>query len=161
MLKLVRTDSDNPDFRILVEKLDAILRESDGDEHPFFAQFNKLDTIQNVVVVYFNNIPVGCGAIKEYSKSTAEIKRMYVLDEFRGKGIAKIILKELEKWAEELNFSECILETGKKLSEAVNFYKNSGYEIIPNYGQYAGVELSVCFRKQLQVFRFKVTGKNS
>lgn len=149
MVKTVRTASDNPDFRLLVELLDEELRISDGDEHPFFAQFNKLDKIQNVVVAYSNKIPAGCGAIKEYSKNIAEIKRMYVKTEFRGLRIGRKILKELESWALELNYSECILETGKKLSEAVNFYLSSGYEVIPNYGQYAGVELSVCMKKYL------------
>ncbi|MEO6589269.1 MAG: GNAT family N-acetyltransferase, partial [Pyrinomonadaceae bacterium] len=59
------------------------------------------------------------------------------------------ILAELENWAKELNFSECILETGLKQPEAIRLYQKSGYETILNYGQYAGVENSVCMKKVL------------
>lgn len=153
MVKIIRTDSDNTDFRNLVVQLDEVLRESDGDEHPFFAQFNKLDKIKNVVVAYFNGIPAGCGAIKEYSKDIAEIKRMFVEPEYRGQCIGKRILKELELWAWELNYSECILETGKKQTNAVKLYQNGGYKVIPNYGQYEGVELSVCMKKIINSYQ--------
>ncbi|MCY7362880.1 MAG: GNAT family N-acetyltransferase [Ignavibacteria bacterium] len=149
MIKLLRTDSGNPELSELIKLLDAVLRESDGDEHAFYSQYNKLENIQNFVIAYLNEIPAGCGAIKKNSYNTAEIKRMYVKPEFRGKGIAKNILKELEMWAYELNFSECILETGKKQSNALWLYKSAGYKVIPNYGQYAGVELSVCMKKIL------------
>ncbi|MDQ3020341.1 MAG: GNAT family N-acetyltransferase [Bacteroidota bacterium] len=150
MLKLIRTNSDNADFRMLVELLDEVLRESDGDDHPFYDQFNKLDKIKNAVVVYSDDIPAGCGAIKEYSKDISEIKRMYVKPDFRGQGIGKKILTALELWAAELNFSECILETGKKQTDAIRLYQSAGYEVIPNYGQYAGIDLSVCMKKILK-----------
>lgn len=144
---LKRTTSDNSDFQNLVILLDQDLKIRDGDEHYFFAQFNKLDSIRNVVVYYSDNIPVGCGAFKKYDEQSVEIKRMFVKDEFRRKGIAGIILKELELWAKESGFSACVLETGKKQPEAIRLYQKSGYEKIPNYGQYENVENSVCMRK--------------
>lgn len=146
-IKLLRTDSDNADFRKLVALLDADLAIRDGAEHSFYAQYNKIDKIREVIVAYENETAVGCGAFKEYSRGTAEIKRMYVRENMRGKGIAGKILNELEVWAKELNFAECVLETGLKQPEAIGLYQKSGYEIIPNYGQYAGVENSVCMRK--------------
>ncbi len=149
-IQLIRTGANNKDFLYLIELLDEVLQESDGEEHPFFAQFNKSEDLQNAVVVYLNSIPAGCGAIKKYSDDTAEIKRMFVRAEYRGQGLAKNILKELELWSKELKYSECILETGKKLSDAIRLYQSSGYEIISNYGQYAGVEMSVCMRKILR-----------
>jgi len=150
MTNLVRTNSDNADFRELVELLDQDLQIRDGDEHSFYAQFNKIDKIQHVVVAYEDGEAVGCGAIKEYEKSVAEIKRMFVRPKRRGRGIAKNILYELEKWAGELGFSECILETGWKQPEAIALYQKSGYETIPNYGQYSGVENSVCMKKLIR-----------
>jgi GNAT superfamily N-acetyltransferase len=150
MINLVRTNSDNSDFRELVALLDEDLQIRDGDEHSFYAQFNKIDKIQHVVVAYEDSEAVGCGAIKEYEKSVAEIKRMFVRTERRGCGIAKIILSELETWAGELGFSECILETGWKQPEAIALYQKSGYETIPNYGQYNGVENSVCMKKLIR-----------
>ena len=153
MLTLTRTDSDNSDFIQLVRLLDADLATRDGNEHSFYAQFNKIDKIRHVVVAFENNLPVGCGAIKSYDLQTMEVKRMYTLPEHRGKGIARNILKELEKWAAELSCNKCILETGRRQPEAIELYQRSGYTIIPNYGQYAAIENSVCFEKQLTKLR--------
>lgn len=146
-MKIIRTNSVNADFQTLVKLLDAELQIRDGAEHSFYAQFNKIDMLNEVVVAYLDETAVGCGAIKAYETQTVEIKRMFVLTENRGKGIAGKILNELETWASELGFNECILETGIKQPEAIALYKKSGYEIIPNYGQYANVENSVCMRK--------------
>jgi GNAT superfamily N-acetyltransferase len=151
MIKIKRTNSDDQDFIDLVKYLDADLAEKDGNEHSFYAQFNKIDKIKYAVVAYENDDPVGCGAIKEFSKDMMEIKRMYTLPGYRGKGIATRILVELEKWAAELSYSKCILETGKRQAEAVALYKKNGYTLIPNYGQYAGIENSLCFEKEIKL----------
>ena len=150
MIRITRTDSDNQDFIDLVKYLDADLAERDGNDHSFYAQFNKINKIKYVVVAYENSKPVGCGAIKEYSPTTMEIKRMYTMPESRGKGIATKVLTELEIWAAELTYETCILETGKKQPEAIGLYKKNGYKIIPNYGQYAEIENSVCFEKDIK-----------
>lgn len=150
MIKLIRTDSYNQDFIELVKSLDAYLTERDGDAHSFYDQFNKIDKIKYVVVAYENGKPMGCGAIKEYTLNTIEIKRMYTAPESRGKGIATRVLAELEMWATELSYEKCILETGKRQPEAIGLYKKNGYKIIPNYGQYAEIENSVCFEKEMK-----------
>jgi GNAT superfamily N-acetyltransferase len=150
MIKLIRTNSKNPDFIKLVKFLDADLALRDGEDHLFYSQFNKLSKIKHVVLAYENKIPLGCGAIKEYEPDTMEIKRMYTSPESRKKGIATKILSELEKWTFELSYGRCILETGKKQPEAIGLYNKSGYTQIPNYGQYSGVKNSVCFEKELK-----------
>jgi putative acetyltransferase len=149
MYTLIRTNSDEPDFQQLVIELDRDLAIRDGEDHAFFAQFNKIAAIKHVVVIYEGGQAVGCGAIKEYETNVMEVKRMYVPLEKRGNGIASLVLKELEKWADELGYTKCILETGIKQPEAISLYKKNSYAIIPNYGQYAEVESSVCFEKYL------------
>ncbi len=149
MITTKRTSSDDKDFQELVKALDMDLKIRDGEEHAFYNQFNKIDMIKNAVVAYDNDVPVGCGAVKEYTQATMEIKRMYVPPKRRGQGIASIILKELESWCKELNYKKCILETGKKQPEAIELYKKNDYKIISNFGPYAGVENSVCFEKEL------------
>ena len=149
MIKLIRTNSNHSDLRRLVALLDQELAEADGDEHPFYDQFNKIDNINHVVVAYIDDKPVGCGAIKRFSDDTAEVKRMYVMRENRNQGIAKAILRELESWALELNYDYTILETGKRLENAVALYQKGNYRIIPNYGQYVGIENSLCMKKSL------------
>lgn len=148
--QLKRTNSEDLDFQKLVVDLDKDLAIRDGDEHSFFDQFNKITMIKYVVVVYENEKAVGCGAIKEYDQDTMEVKRMFVPLEKRGKGIASIVLKELEAWAKELGYKKCILETGIKQTEAIRLYKKNNYTIINNYGQYADVESSICFEKHLE-----------
>jgi len=153
MLTVKRTDSENLDFIYLVKHLDADLAERDGSEHAFYAQFNKIDKIRCVVLVYEEEKPIGCGAIKEYQPGIMEVKRMYTLPGHRGKGIASRVLNELERWSAELGYATCILETGKKQPEAIALYKKNGYQIIPNYGQYAEVEDSICFEKRVITHR--------
>lgn len=149
MTKILRTTSSNPDFIELVKHLDAYLADKDGDDHSFYAQYNKVDMIKHVVLIYENDQPLGCGAIKEYMPGIMEVKRMYTIPTGRGKGIASSILVELEKWAAELGYEKCILETGKRQIEAIALYKKNRYKVIPNYGQYVAIENSVCFEKQL------------
>lgn len=149
MIIIKRVNSKNPDFIALVAQLDNYLTEVDGDEHDFYHQFNSIDKLQHVIVFYMDDIPVGCDAIKEFDSTTVELKRMYVAPERRGIGLGSEILKELESWAGELNYASCILETGKRQVEAIALYTKNGYQIIPNYGQYQGVENSACFQKNV------------
>jgi putative acetyltransferase len=147
MINCIRTTSANNDFRDLVTELDKELRIRDGEEHSFYAQFNKIDAIKHVIVVYQDELPVGCGAIKEYAPGVMEVKRMFVPLVNRGAGIATIVLKELEIWSKELGYKKCILETGIKQPEAIRLYEKNNYKRIPNYGQYEKVTNSVCFEK--------------
>ncbi len=147
--EIKRTDSKDLDFIQLVKELDSGLSITDGEDHAFYDQFNKLDKIKYSVVLYEMGNPVGCGAIKEYAPGIMEIKRMYVRQNNRGRGYASKILKELENWASELSFKNCILETGINQSEAIALYKKNNYAAIPNYGQYEGVEKSFCFGKSV------------
>jgi putative acetyltransferase len=148
-VSFTRTDSANPDFVVLVTHLDAELAKRDGSDHDYYAQFNKIESIKHVVLAYENGAAVACGAIKEFEPGAMEVKRMYTLPEHRGKGIAAVVLAELEKWATELSCGRCVLETGKKQPEAIRLYEKSGYSLIENYGQYIGMDNSVCFEKVL------------
>lgn len=147
-LRIVRDDSANKDFQTLVQLLDRDLLARYGHLQDFFDQFNGLEEIKHVVVAYMDNKPVGCGAMKKYNEACMEIKRMFVKQECRGRGIAKEILHELERWAVEQQFTCCVLETGKEQPEAVSLYQKIGYTLIENYGQYIGIDISVCMRKE-------------
>jgi putative acetyltransferase len=129
--------------------LDAFLAEKDGRDHDFYNQYNGISTIKYALVGYNENKPVACGAIKEFETEAMEVKRMFTLPEYRGKGIARQLLAELESWAAELGANRVVLETGRKQVEAISLYERSGYRRIPNYGQYRGIETSVCYEKPL------------
>jgi GNAT superfamily N-acetyltransferase len=149
MLTLIRTTSEHQDFILLVKQLDAELATIDGKEHDFYAQYNKIDHLKQVVIAYEDNKAVGCGAFKEIEPSCVEIKRMYTAKECRSKGVATQVLSELEKWASELLFLETRLETGKRQTNAIALYTSKAYQRIENYGPYVGVDNSLCFRKVL------------
>ncbi len=149
MTSIVRTTSAHPSFVALVRHLDAYLAHIDGDEHAFYAQFNKIAALQNVVVALNGDTPIGCGAFKPFDEKSVEVKRMYVLPEWRGKGVAGLVLADLERWAAELGYGRCLLETGLRMPDAVAFYTKNGYGRMENFGQYVGMENSVCFEKKV------------
>ena len=95
-LTLIRTDSDQTDFRQLITLLDQDLAIKDGDEHAFYAQFNKVNSIKEVIVAYVNEIPASCGAIKRFAADTVEVKRMFVHPNYRNQGVAVRITAALE-----------------------------------------------------------------
>lgn len=144
-----RTDSTDSSFVELVRKLDIELAVRNGDQDEFFKQFNAIDTLDHVVVVYVDEIAAACGAFKEFDESSVEIKRMYTGERFRGLRLAAEILKELELWAKELGYKSCVLETGRDMLSAVNLYRREDYKEIPRYGQYKDVETSVCMEKYI------------
>lgn len=152
-MKVVHTNSQNTDFIALVRELDKYLSVKDGDAHEFYDQYNGIESLNDVVLVYNEQgEAVACGAFKPYEKNEAEIKRMYVRPAARGNGLATIVLQALEQKALEKGLQHSILETGKYMEDAVAFYKKNGYNEIPNFGQYEGIDNSICFRKDLKEF---------
>lgn len=150
MTKYLRTTSSNSDFQMLIEALDADLLIRNGEAQLKYRPYNKVDMIKHVVVVYVDNKPVGCGAFKKYDEKSVEIKRMFVFPEMRGKQLAAGILQELENWAMEEGYTKAVLETGHKQTEAIHLYTKAGYYLTENYGQYVGMEESICYRKELK-----------
>jgi GNAT superfamily N-acetyltransferase len=152
MLRLLRTDAGHADFIRLTGLLDQYLEGMNGDDHAFLSQFNTLQAIRRVVVAFEDQAPVACGAFKKYEGEefplqTAEIKRMFVLPAYRRLGIARRLLEELESWAASLSYSTLVLETGQAHLDAIRLYEQYGFQRIPNYGQYAGFDRSVCMSK--------------
>jgi GNAT superfamily N-acetyltransferase len=149
MISLMRTAKDDPRFVSLVRLLDMDLAGRYDDGNALYQPLNTLEKITAVVLALESGEPVGCGAFKPYGEKAVEIKRVFVKPGFRGQGLSKAILKELEKWAAEEGFSRTVLETGDKQMEAISLYERTGYTRIPNYGPYAGLYASICFEKNL------------
>jgi GNAT superfamily N-acetyltransferase len=138
---------------MLINALDEDLYQRNGEAQLKYRPYNKVDTIKHVVVIYVDEKPVGCGAFKKFDEESVEIKRMFVYPEMRGKKLAAGILEELEKWAIEEGFSKAVLETGHKQTEAIHLYTKAGYMLTENYGQYIGMEESICYRKDLKLIQ--------
>ena len=149
-VQLNRCKSNNNDFRLLIQELDAELSSRYGELQKQYNIHNQVELIDTVIVASVNQIPVGCGCFKRLDHQSAEIKRMFVTNEYRGHGIARNILSALEEWAKELGFKQSFLETGIKQFEAIGLYKKAGYVTTENYGQYAGNTNSVCMTKKIE-----------
>lgn len=144
-LQFLRSHSDHPDFQLLIKQLDAYLTVINGEQDGFYKQHNVSNLVPQVLIAYREQIPVGCGALKEIDAHTMEIKRMFVPPDKRKQGIAFAILTELQSWATELGYKRFILETGKSMSDAQALYRKFGFKQIPNYGPYTQIEESCCF----------------
>ena len=92
---------------------------------------------------------IACGGVARFDETRAELKRMYVVPEARGRGLGRLLLEALEDEARRLGYAGIVLETGVGQAEALGLYTSSGYEPIPCYGPYAGQEISRCFAKRL------------
>ena len=101
------------------------------------------------VRAYDNDIPVGSASFKKYDDENAEVKRVFVKEEYRGQGISNELMKMLEQRAREKGFKYFILESGEPLVSAMALYRKIGYKVIPNYGQYVDMEESICMKKKL------------
>ena len=145
-----RTNSDNTDFQQLIKKLDNELWNELKEDQATYDQYNKVPGLDTVIVIYENERPVAIGCFKKYNDDTVEIKRMFVEKEQRGKGFSKLVLEELERWAEESGFRYTILETSVHFKAARSLYTKAGYTTIENYDQYKGLDESVCMKKELK-----------
>ena len=149
MVTIQRTDPTDPDLLSLVRKLDVYLNEIFGDLQADYDQYNSLQELDAVVIAYIGEQPIGCGCFKAFDEQRVEIKRMFVDPAHRGSGVANQIVDELEAWANEDGYTGAVLETGLRMPDAMRFYEKCGYQLINNYGQYAGNENSICFGKRL------------
>lgn len=149
LMKIIRTNSESPDFQKLASRMEEELRIRDGDEQEFYASLNQIGKLAQVLVAYEEDKPVGCGALRSFDEESIEIKRMYVEPDCRGKDFATALLAELEKWASELSYNSLVLETGKKQPEAITLYKKTGFSQIPRFGRYLNSVNSICFKKTL------------
>lgn len=149
-LELKRVKADNQDLRRLIKELDIYL----GERYPESSIHSvdlKTAGEDNVIfiIAYKNSIPVGCAALRPVDSQSCELKRMFVVENERGKGYSKIIYEEIENIARNIGYLEIKLETGFEQPEAIGLYKRYGYKRIPKFGEYINDPLSVCFAKKL------------
>ena len=101
------------------------------------------------LIAWIDGVAIGCGALRVLETGVSEVKRMFVLPQFRGRGIARRILEALESRARELGHTLVRLETGEGQPEAIGLYKSAGYREIAGFGEYVDNPFSVCFEKRL------------
>lgn len=149
-IKIVQVTPDSKDLASLIEKLDAYLLERYPVEDIFGLDFTDPNVNEVVfIIAYLNDVPIGCSAIRALDDNETELKRFFVEEAYRNKGIAKLLLDELEMRARNLHFKVIKLEAGEPQPEALRFYRKHGYYPIERFGEYVNSESSVCYEKKL------------
>lgn len=134
----------------LIEELqdDMAVRYGGRDATPVEpAQFD--GPVGAFVVLVVDGVPVGCGGIRRHDDRSAELKRMFVRDTHRRRGLASALLAELERRARAAGYARLVLETGTAQPEAVSLYERRGYRPIAGFGHYADEPLSLSYAKDL------------
>lgn len=149
-MNVVRSDGNNPDFLRLCRRLDAAIDALVGrEERQKYAPFNTTEKLHDVVLIYEGSAAIACGALRHYEEGVAEIKRVFVSDEFRGRGYGRCIISELEMLARAGGYRSVILETGDAIEAACALYGKTGFTRCENYGPYRDMPESVCMKKEL------------
>lgn len=149
-------DCNCEDFRDLSNELDLYLNQAIGgaEKREKYQEFNHLDTMDFVLIAYIREVPIGCGALREYSRErnrrSIEIKRVFVKEAYRTQGVATGIMQRLLGYARKNGYEEVLLETGEFLNASCKLYNRFGFEQIPNYGAYVNMEESLCMKKVLE-----------
>lgn len=152
IMKYEHTDGRDNDFIKLCHMLDKYLDDIVGGSQNRceYIPYNTLDDIKDVILVYDGDEPVGCASFKRYEDGIAEAKRVFIREEYRGRGISRKLMSLMEERAREKGFERMILETGEVLVEAMELYRKTGYTLIENYGPYRCMAGSICMGKDLQ-----------
>lgn len=93
--------------------------------------------------------PIACGGWRTLAPGLGEIKRMFIVPAYRGRGLSRVLLAGLESSARDAGLERLCLETGHRQPEALGLYRSSGWETIEKYGLYRHEPGSSCFGKVL------------
>lgn len=150
LLQLSRESPGSPAARALIAALDkdlalvyppAVIFGLHDDDH--------LEERMVFLVARMADRPVACAALRSLEAGVGEVKRMYVVPELRGRGVARLLLGQVETVARGRGHQALRLETGRLSPAALALYRSSGYREIEPYGEYVGNGYSVCFEKDL------------
>ncbi|MEX2143746.1 MAG: GNAT family N-acetyltransferase [Anaerolineales bacterium] len=151
VISIVRERPDHPDARMLIEELSAYLHPLSPPESQHGYSVEKLlDKQVDFFVLRVDGQPAGCGGIEVFGNHYAEIKRMYVCPQFRGRGLGKRILDQLTTQARAHGVPALRLETGSMMLDAIALYENQGFLRIPPFGEYKDDPLSFFFEKNIK-----------
>ena len=139
-------------------EIEALLRESDAfalslypPDSCYMLDLDELAAEGVTVVVARDDAgtAVGMAALVDRGDGTGELKRLFVRETGRGRGVATAVMDALESAARERSIRTLQLETGPKQLAAIALYEARGYRHTENFGPYVGDEFSVCMEKSL------------
>lgn len=151
-LEISRADPREPEAAALIRAMTAEVTAIYDHKIDGAGNFKPEDVLvpgSGFLVGRVGNEAVACGAFRPLAPGVAEIKRMFVSLEHRGRGYSKAMLMTLEAMARENGYASVRLETRPRQAAAIALYEGLGYVRIPNYGMYEGKEDCLCYEKPL------------
>lgn len=147
--RLVFVHTMTPALKSLIDALDQEYLDRFGDIALSYRKYHGMEGLLCAVLLYSEELPIGCGCIQPFDTVSAELKRVYVAPAFRRQGMATQIVRALERAARKHGFQRMVLKTGSKMPQALSLYEKLGFRRIENYGGFAGDPLCVCMEKAL------------
>ena len=149
-METVHRKESEGDFDALAMLLDEEYYDRFGEIALKYRPYNTLEGIEDFFIAYDAGKPVACMCLKRITDRIAELKRVYVLPDYRRRGIASLLLDDCESAARAKGYTRIRLETGAQMHEAIQLYKKREYSIIENYDEFAGDEICCCMEKKLE-----------
>lgn len=144
------TDEKDERFLKLVDELDRGYYERIGDELSKYENYNEFKDPHVVILGFENEITVACASYRAFDNDSVEFKRVFVKKEYRKRGIAYNIIKQLEKSAIKSNFKYSYIVTGKNNHAAIKLYEKLNYELIDKFGQFKNDDAVICMKKKFK-----------
>ncbi len=135
-MKIISTKNADENVLELFSEHDDYMLDFLGDDKWCYTRYNGNENIENIWVVYNDTLPIGCIAYRNKADGVGEVKRLYVRNEFRGKGISKTLLNIVECYAKGQGCSTLFLDTRITLEPAVSIYRSFGFNIVFQQGLY-------------------------
>lgn len=141
----------HPHFLALCDELDQFLNHAIGgeDKREKYKKYNHLDSMDYVIIAYAGQHAAGCAALRKYSDTEIEVKRVFVQESYRGQNIGGQMLAHLIEHAQKLGYQRMLLETGEFLAASVRLYQRYGFTRIENYGDYKNMPESLCMGREI------------
>ncbi len=148
MIEIRETSAISPEAVSMLAELNAALTKITGASgEGSFSDEDAENERSAFVVAYADGVPYGCGALRPFTETAAEVKRVYARPNTQGVGTA--IIKALEAKAQALGYTRLVLETRRVNTAAIAFYHKLGFSDCPNFGKYTEQETALCMAKKL------------
>ena len=149
MIDIRHYDFPNEDFKRLDNLLNDYYFDNYGEVSLKYHEINSLKHMDEFFIAYDNDEAIGIICVKKFDEKTGELKRLFVMPEYRRAGIAMQMISCGEEKAKEIGYDEMVLETGVEMSQAIDLYKKAGYIMVDNFGDYIGDDITCCMKKSL------------
>ncbi len=150
LVTISRERTDSPEAMALIEELEHYIAPMYPHDRDHGLSPSRLaEEGVPFFIIRCDGEAVGCGAIKIFSDKYGEVMRMYVRPSSRGRGLGKMMLRHLEKYALEHGVKKVCLKTGIYQPEALGLYTGQGYATVSPFGTYKEHPLNIYYAKNL------------